>query len=469
MVVAGAGFTGCAVAIHLARIASSKTRIVLVDPDDPGPGFSHRSPHPEHRLNGADAIHILYPDDPSHFARHLRETGALEHDPAAIAPSGFVFARRSEFGKYVAGEVSRHSQAGSIDYLRGQVAAIEPLGAQLTVGLEDGRRLRADVCVIATGWAPPSTPAPVSALSAHRRWIGNPWQADRLQQIPQGCSVLIIGNGLSAADVVTTLMGQGHRGPIQCVSRHGLRPASQNPYRSTESFWERITDPAPAFIRRHGVPSSLTQVLDAYRRDLLSLDRTRSSWHVPFDELRDAVPAFWPCLPTSDKRRFMRHLKSRYDALRYRYPPQTERVLQGAMDGGQLTFLKVRIRAASDRGRELCFQARDPESNRIVELRADYAINCTSTEPTFLSGSRLFRQMAKARLVRQNAMGGGADVSPSGELIDVTGRPNGNLYVFGPPSIMSVGEISAVPFITRQIVRALPALAKALNTASLVI
>jgi uncharacterized NAD(P)/FAD-binding protein YdhS len=39
--------------------------------------------------------------------------------------------------------------------------------------------------------------------------------------------------------------------------------------------------------------------------------------------------------------------------------------------------------------------------------------------------------------------------------IDATGRTNDDLLAFGPPAIGTFGEVSAVPFIARQVIDAL--------------
>ena len=57
-------------------------------------------------------------------------------------------------------------------------------------------------------------------------------------------------------------------------------------------------------------------------------------WFEWFDDLRDAVSVLWPSLPSHEKARFMRHLKPWYDVHRFRIPPQTEVIVEQAMELG---------------------------------------------------------------------------------------------------------------------------------------
>ncbi|MGE3864685.1 MAG: FAD/NAD(P)-binding protein [Burkholderiaceae bacterium] len=487
IVILGGGFSGAAAAIHLSRAAREPLELTVVEPRaQVGGGVAHSTPHPHHRLNGPDSIHAIYPDEPQHFADWLRDSGALTADPDAVAANGLVFPRRLDFGRYMAAEFERHVRgnrsASTITHLRQRAVRIVGGADAMEVRLDDGRSLHADACILALGWNAIGVPPQLAALTTHPAWVGEPWDQSRMAAVAADATVLLVGAGLTAADAFSALVQRGHRGPVHALSRRGLQPASQNPYRSTVGLWERLDDPDPPFTRRHGRPASMREALRALRSDIAGIDTSCASWHGVFDELRDAARHFWPSLPLAEKRRFVRHLKSRYDAYRFRNPPQVERIIAQGLSDGQLRFEAGRLRAAmpvagggsgssgdsgggnsdggssdggsSDGGSrsdvDVEFDERGSGRRRVLRVQA--IINCTGPEPRpSRSGNPLWLNLIDDGLAREHATGLGIDVDEHGRVVGADGRPAAALFAVGPAVIGALGETIAVPYILRHL------------------
>ena len=453
----GGGFTGAATAIHLSRHAETPLDIRIVEPRaTPGSGLAHSTPHPDHRLNGTPGIHALYLEDPLNFATWMTESGALAADPQATSPAGTVFARRCDFGRYMAGELARHGSAnpsGSrIDHVASKALWVERRAGHLTVTLGDGRHLEADRLILALGWNDIAVPAPLTAVQDSPAWLGSPWDFDRIAAIPRHAPVLLIGSGLTASDTFATLMAQGHQGPVTALSRRGLRPASQNMFRFKVSVWERLMDPDPAFIGRHGPPQTVVGALRALRNDIASIDPSGASWHVPFDELRDSANRFWPSFSSAEKRRFMRHLKSWYDAFRFRNPPQTQAIADAGVRRGQLDFLAGRLQAARAVGPMLAIDLNERGSGARRTLQVAAAINCTGPQPRpSASANPLWQSLIADGFARDHASGLGVDVDTACRVLDARGHAQDDVVALGPPTAGCFGEVAAVPYIARQI------------------
>jgi uncharacterized NAD(P)/FAD-binding protein YdhS len=453
----GAGYSGAATALLLARGARAPLELRLIDPRPaPGRGLAHSTPEPDHRLNGPDAIHSPYPDAPDHFAAWMRDSGALARDPGALADTGRVFPRRGDFGAYMSAEVARHARSnpsGSrIDHVARAARRVRVDNAGGTVELDDGTTLRADACVLALGWDAPGVPAALAGLTGHPRWLGDAWDPCALDRVPRHARVLLVGAGLTASDVFAALLARGHDGPVLALSRHGLRPASQNPYRSNDPLWARLLDPEPAFVHRHGRPRTVATLLRALREDIATVDPERESWHGRFDDLRDASHLFWPALAAAERRRYVRHLKSRYDASRYRNPPQVERILERGLASGRLAYAAGRLVHARADGDGLRVGFVDRADGVLRDERFDAVVNCTGPQPRpSASRNPVWRAAIADGLVRDDACGIGIEVDALGRPVGADGRVHGRLFAIGPPTIGSLGEATAAPYISRRV------------------
>ena len=74
----------------------------------------------------------------------------------------------------------------------------------------DGRLIRADLVLLATGNPPPQWPCPIHGEMAQlpkleNRLVQNPWDGQWLDHLPAQSRLAIIGGGLTALDAVTAL------------------------------------------------------------------------------------------------------------------------------------------------------------------------------------------------------------------------------------------------------------------------
>lgn len=463
VVVIGAGFSGVTLAVHLGRVDGAPSEVVLVDPrPEPGPGFAHASAHPDHRLNAPAPLHTIHPDDPLHFVDWLRDRRLDESDPGAVAPGGARFVRRRDFGRYMTDELARHARGNPagmrIDVVRDRAVGLERTGSGLRVALGGGGRIDADRCVIAVGWNPVAVPAPWQAVGGHPGWIADPWDADRLARLPRGARVLLLGAGPTGSDAFATLAAQGHQGPVIALSRRGMRPARQNPFPSRiTSVWGMLRDPAPEFVARHGTPATVRAALRALRADIAALDPAQASWHAAFDALRDAASHLWPALPETERRRFVRHLKGRYDVHRFRNAPQVDRLLDEGVDRGQLRYLAARVHGARAVGSAIDVDLVPARGGGPETLRVDAVVNCTGPGPRpSASGNPLWTRLVADGLARDHPCGLGVDVDAACRLRAADGRVVDGVTCIGPPTLGAAGESTAVPFIARQVLDVLP-------------
>jgi uncharacterized NAD(P)/FAD-binding protein YdhS len=473
--IVGGGYTGTAFAIHLSRAAPSPLNILVTEPRKRvGGGLAHSTEDPNHRLNAPDDIHLLYPDDSLHFRSWLEDTGRLRSDPEAWCADGQLYPRRGDFGAYLTAQFETHARhnpsASILTHIRQSAVSVERRDGWFRIGLGDGDSIEAGRCVIAVG--PDSTAIPAALAGAKDlgdRLIADPLRPGALTGIQRDANLLILGTGLTAADAVATLVGQGHEGVITCLSRHGLRPQGQAPPPDVKPapLWDRMAVQPPPFVQRHGLPGNVRRLMHIVRSEVRARIACGEPWHGAVDDIRDAADELWRALDLEEKRRFLRHVKPYYDSHRFRIPPQTQDILTSAERRGLLNFCAGRILRV------------EPVSHRlkvVMHLRGqwrtqrnfyDAIVCCLGFSRRVLDTINPFLQSClRSAIARPSDMGRGLDVDQRCRVIAADGRPVPGLYALGAMTLDRLGEPPAAIFILREIFRTLPGFLEATGPAN---
>ena len=463
ILVVGGGYAGTAFAVHLCRSAPEPLDIVVVEPrEQVGGGLAHSAVDPDHRLNASDTIHFLYPEDVTHLRRWLESSGRLAADPDAWSGDGRLYPRRGDFGRYLSAEFAAHAASNpsgsTLSHRRGAATGIEKQNRGFRIEVTEGDPIDADRCVIAIGQEPAPAKLPgLAAADAGDGSIDDPFSPGALAAIDTAANVLILGTGLTSADVVASLVGHGHRGPITCISRRGVRPQQQNPTPAAVPLWDRLLAESPAFIEQHGRPTSLLPLMRIVREQARSRLARQEPWHEAIDEVRDAAGELWRALPVSAKQRFLRHVRPYYDSHRFRLPPQTKDILASAEARGQLAFETGRVVHAEPRltGLDVVVRARGRSATRTRSYAA--VVNCAGFASRVNDWQNPFvRACLRQGLARPSDMGRGFEADAACRVIAANGKAHSDLRVIGALTLDRFGETPAAIFILRQILRMLP-------------
>lgn len=480
IVIVGGGFTGACAAVQAVRLSRQAMSITVLDPDEqPGLGLAYRSADPDHRLNAPTFVHSMLPDDAWHFSRWCAQQGLAAADPQAWRADGSSYIRRSDFGRYIGATLREHSQGwpsgATISHRRDTALGLAdgPGGLQVQAAL--GPPLPADLVLVASGHPLPQLPPACAAgLAAHPAVIEHPLgQPQRLHAIPAQAQVLLLGSGLTALDVLSTLVRRGHRGPIEVVSRHGLRPRPQGPLPAALQqalrgdlaslppglVLARLNGPPPAGLAAPALVPDLRQWLRALRAQMRQTQAAGGSWYSAFDDLRDAVWQLWPTLPAAQQQRFARTLRPWYDVHRYRSPPQNEAIVQAAVATGQIRFRAARLQSAAPAtGAAGVAVWLRPRGERAPVLRqVDALINCTGQDAALGRVRNPFlASLLGAGRLRHAPSGIGVEVDADCRAVGASGAADPALRVLGPPSVGSSGDAIGAMFIAAQIHRMLP-------------
>jgi uncharacterized NAD(P)/FAD-binding protein YdhS len=346
---------------------------------------------------------VVLPEAPGGLEAWLRAEGRVDRDPESLS-DGVLYPRRSDFGDYVRAQLDDVVQksVSRFEHLQDRATGIQVADGRFRISLESGARIEADGCVVATGHERPRSPVFISRdVAGHANYVSDPWNLDALAAIDPRSDVLLIGTALTAADVIATLRRREHTGRIVALSRHGYRPASQNPSPS-RSLWEAINDPVPDFVARHGTPARVREIVRILRANIEAHVQAGRTWHSAFDEVRNSARQLWSALPVQEKRRFLRHARALYDPHRFRLPPQTARILDYALASGQLTLVASRIRSVSAVHEGFDVEHQPRSEARTRRDRFGVIVNCTGPEISLRrSPNPLMRSVLEADLIRE--------------------------------------------------------------------
>jgi uncharacterized NAD(P)/FAD-binding protein YdhS len=436
VVVVGGGASGLLVAARILDATHAQpARVAIVERAGPvGAGVAYGTDDPDHSLNVRVGMMSADPSRPGEFAEWASTRGVS--DPTAFVP-------RRGYRTYLADHLET-AVAGAADGVLEVVtdrAIAMSAGSAPSVVLASGRALRADAVVVATGNPAPGIPGPARALVGHPAWIGDPWAEGALERLGDARSVLMIGTGLTAVDVILTAARIG-KASLTAVSRHGLLPAAH-----IADVPLREVDVAALFAGADTLRELTRRVCARARAP--GEDR---SWRDVVDNVRPVANALWSRLDDDDRQRFIAHLARYWDVHRHRMPPRSAEVLEALRSSGRLATRAAHIVGIEvGDGDGLTVDVDLLVDGRLARVTADAVVNCTGPAPAWRHDANPFvTDLIERGLAVPDRTGLGLAASPVGQLVDPEGQPTANAFVIGPPRRGSLWESTAVPEIRSQ-------------------
>jgi uncharacterized NAD(P)/FAD-binding protein YdhS len=427
--IVGAGFSGTMLALNLLEQPNVEVLLIERDRHRMGAGVAYSSSESSHLLNVRAGNMSAFADRPDHFCDWLAAHG-LGCDSA--------FVTRATYGRYLretlAAAMERHGRR--LKLVDDEVLDIEERGGLVTLGLVNGGLIEADRAVLAIGNLPPhDPPAMAGAHLPARLYVGDPWAAPFEEGLARDATVLVIGTGLTAVDVILRLVSHGFAGPIVALSRRGLRP-----HRHVDG----LPRPKPVLAKPAPLLSELVHWARRGSRD--------SDWRQVVDSIRPITQMMWASADTSKRARFLRHLRPFWDVHRHRLAPPVADRIDALVASGQLSFRAGKIVKASAEREGLAVEWRPRGGDHVETLYAARAINCTGPQGDLLrSSDPLVKRMLAARRIRPDALRLGLDIDRDGHVIDGAGRASEHVLAIGPMTRGDLWEVVAVPDIRIQV------------------
>jgi uncharacterized NAD(P)/FAD-binding protein YdhS len=437
----GAGLSGTLVAANLLRMATAPLRIVLIERrGQVGQGVAYGTICPDHLLNVPAGRMGAWPDRPEHFLDWLRAHQGEPGIPGRVSAEDFL--PRGLYGVYLGRVLVEARAAASVAVefveIEGEVVDIEEReGGGGVLKFADEKTLGADLVVFAVGNLPGEYPIP-RPLPVYRskRYVHIPWSGDALEGIGAQDEVLLVGQGLTAVDLIVQLDRAGHRGTIHALSRHGHRLTAHQP----------VTQAYAPFLRREAAPTTIRALVRRVREEIEYAGIKGIDWRAVIDGLRPYSPAIWQSLSWEERARFMRHVRPFWEIHRHRLAPATAAVIERLVAEGRLKFYAGRLQVleADATGVHALFRRR--RSIQHVGLRVAKVINCTGPRTDYSKYQHpLFIHLLARGLIDHDPLALGINALPSGEVLRYRGGPTGWLFTLGAPMKGQLWETTAAP------------------------
>ncbi|TQJ08764.1 FAD/NAD(P)-binding protein [Lapillicoccus jejuensis] len=452
--VVGAGPAGTLVAAALARLGALPTglEVLLVDDDaGDGRGTAFSTSCPDHLLNVRARDLSARPEVAGDFVDWVR----AHRDPAA-GPDDFL--PRGWFGDYLAALQSQLLAPDATDATdaidaTGVTVRRVPAGAlavdesgegaerRTALVLRSGERLPVDAVVLAVGterpgldWVPPT-------LLASDRLVADPWRPgalDRPAGAPPG-TVLVVGTGLTMADIALTVAADGDR--VVALSRRGRLPLPHSAQR-------RAPRPSTALTAAIGDQVALpAERVERLVREHLLAGARGGDWRPAMDGLRPLTALLWQRVPEDERRALLRDGIPAWEVRRHRMPPATAAALARLRREGRLEVRRGEVADVEPLpdGRLLVALA---DGGRVV---VDRVVNATGPERE-VSRSRnpVVVDLLASGLGTAGPLGMGLATDPGGRLLGRRTAPA--VWAVGALRRGELWETTAVPELRAQAV-----------------
>ncbi|MFD2134189.1 FAD/NAD(P)-binding protein [Novosphingobium resinovorum] len=223
--IVGGGFSGTLLAINLLRYG---VKVALIERNSAqlAKGVAFGTRRPEHLLNVRASNMSAFPDDAKHFARWMDFADADEANR---------FVPRLTYGTYLRELlVEALAKAGpDAQVIDGEACSVDFGDGAAHVRLADGDVVDCRAVVLALGNFPPAPHGVLEGLPGHL-YSPDPWDRSAIEGLAALDHVLVVGSGLTAADVVLSLESSGFGGKVTVLSRRG---SSRSPTPRAGRWW----------------------------------------------------------------------------------------------------------------------------------------------------------------------------------------------------------------------------------------
>ena len=393
-------------------------RIILIERGQQigrGLAYSH-APYP-YLLNVPASRMSASPANPTEFYDFARSRNA-EYGSDDFLP-------RDLYGEYLEGLLhkARAESTAELRIVCGEVLAITGgSGQPFDLNLRGAPSINADQVVLCIG-APPAAPVCVLEPSAKtQNHVGFAYESHL--DLTGAQEILLLGTGLTMADIAIAADAQNPTVVVHALSRHGLLPKAQT-----------LGPPVPVnLFDIDALPdTSLRTIFRLSRRLAEEVARHGGDWRDVVVSLRGIASRLWARWTEKERRRFLVHLRVYWDIYRHRLPPQTMAHLQRMRDANRLRVYAGHLRRLRSEGTRIQADWIARSGAQPFTGEFDRVINCTGSNCPLDRWNDPLVQMLRAQgFISADGLGLGLSTGKNGVVIGMNGKPMDELHYLGP-------------------------------------
>ncbi len=323
--VIGGGFCGLMSLAHLCSRHGARSCCLFERSAPSALGVAYGACDEAHVLNVAAARMGAYPEQPEAFYEWLQRAF-----PQRFARDAFV--PRALYGRYLVDTVrestqrASHSTHTTTDFVSDAVVDLAATSSDYKLELASGRFVHANGVIVAMGIPQASPPwsaddARAVADIAPRVLADDAWASCAFDELAPDATVVLVGSGLTAIDVMHALRRRGHRGKLFMLSRHGRLPLPHaSPRTASDDDATHQTRARLSALSAADLMRSPRDAFRALRRSARALMHAGDDWQHAVDSARAHTIAAWQAWSESDRAYFMRRLRSVWEIHRHRAP-----------------------------------------------------------------------------------------------------------------------------------------------------
>jgi uncharacterized NAD(P)/FAD-binding protein YdhS len=426
--VIGGGASGMLVCVNLIKQLACPLKIIVINSGaNFGTGVAYHSASDKHLLNVMAARMSALSDDPDHFVRWLIEDHSFAD--IEIETLGKTYLPRRIYGEYLKSVWEKTLEQKpdwiTVEMIANRAVKIDHVGEKdFRIHLLDSITVNANHVVLATGNAAPRNPS-ISNMNFYKstNYFNNPWLSSSVENLDTNKNVFIIGNGLTMADTVLSLVEHKLKGTIHSVSPHGFG-ILQHRHNGV---------PYNGLIKELKDVHSLYELVNLFNKHIKKIRRLGLSAEPVIDSLRPKTQSLWISFSPDEKRKFIFRLRHLWGVARHRLPIQTFDFIQRLKIDGKLKVWAGRIINMTEVKEGILIEFFDKKSKENKSIIVGRVINCTGPEVDLKKmRDPLFENLINSGLIAtdQLNMGLNADTKTL-EVINKKGQKVNSFFVLG--------------------------------------